>query len=142
MAPVVISALIVGFIAWAIMLSRQQSQRKKEAIASLQEEKESLSAFSIHALVEAEVADLGLAEIDGAKDIPAEILLKTWNTSQHIVAKCRSRESLRFTTAEGVQPGNATERDVDLVCDDPEGALSPESNDAAVEPPAETDDDR
>ncbi|KAA3637836.1 MAG: hypothetical protein DWP92_07205 [Armatimonadetes bacterium] len=109
----------MGFVTWAIMLSRQQSQRKKEAIASLQEEKESLRAFSIHALVEEEVADLKLLEIDGAEDIPVEVLLKTWNTNQDIVAKCRSRESLRFTTAEGVQPGNATERDVDLVCDDP-----------------------
>jgi len=79
MAPVLISALVVGFIAWAIMLSRQQSQHKKEAIASLQAEKESLPAFSIHALVKAEVADLRLFEIDGASGIPVEVLLKTWN---------------------------------------------------------------
>ncbi len=139
MAPVLISALVVGFIAWAIMLSRQQSQRKKEAIASLQAEKESLPAFSIHALVEAEVAELGLSEIDGASGIPAEVLLKTWNTSQHVVDACPSRASLRFTTADGVQPGDATDGDVALVCDASTAANVTDPDDDATQPPAVAD---
>lgn len=119
MVPVLIGAGVIGFIAWAVMLSRQQSQRKKEAIASLQAEKEGLPAFSIHALVEAEVTDLKLSEIDGANGMPPEILLKTWTANQHIVSLCPSRDSLQFTIADGVQPADATEDDVTLVCNDP-----------------------
>lgn len=114
-----IGVVIVGGIVWAILVSRQQAHRKKDAIMSLREEKERLLGFNIHALVDAEVEDLKLSEIDGASGIPPEILLKAWRSHHHIVAGCSSRTSLRFVVAEGVRAGNATESDVTLVCTDP-----------------------
>ncbi|MEZ5175381.1 MAG: hypothetical protein R2823_04165 [Acidimicrobiia bacterium] len=109
---------IVAFVAWAIALSRRQSERKKQAIASLQEEQEQLTPFDIHALVDAEVADLGLRAIEGSDGIPSPILLKVWNTSADVVKRCPSRDLLRFVVASGVAAAEAADTDVTLVCDD------------------------
>lgn len=114
-----IGVVILGGIVWAILLSRQQAHRKKDAMTSLREEKERLVGFNIHALVDAEVEDLKLSEIVGASGIPPEILLTTWRAHQHVVTGCSSRANLRFVVAEGVSAANATASDVTLVCSDP-----------------------
>lgn len=114
-----VGVVILGGIVWAVLLSRQQAHRKKDAVTSLWEEKERLVGFNIHSLVDAEVEDLKLSEIDGASGIPPEVLLKTWRAHQHVVTSCSSRTSLRFVLTEGVGAANATEADVTLVCSDP-----------------------
>jgi hypothetical protein len=109
--------LVIGFIAWAIRLSRRQSAAKKEAIAQLAEEQEQLSSFDIHALVRAEVDDLGLRTVNGAEGVPDSVLLKTWNQSTDTVNGCSSRDLLRYVVREGVDPTVATDDDVELICD-------------------------
>jgi hypothetical protein len=114
---VLIVIVVVVFLVFGIGLSRRQSERKKEAIQDLQREKEALGSVSIQALVEEEAADLGLAGISGADGIPTVILLKVWKSNSSLVERCPSREQLRYQLAEGVDPQNATEPDVTLVCD-------------------------
>lgn len=117
--PLVVTALVViGFIAWAVRLSRRQSAAKKEAIAQLAEEQEQIAAFDIHALVKAEVDDLGLREVAGAKGVNDSVLLKTWNQSRDVVDGCSSRDMLRYVVKDGVDPSEALDDDVQLVCAD------------------------
>ena len=117
--PLIITRVVViGFIAWAIHLSRRQSATKKEAIANLQEEQDRFPAFDIHALVRAEVEDLQLREITGAAEVPDSVLLKAWNESQDVVRGCPSRDLLAFVVSDGVESSAALDADVTLICTD------------------------
>ena len=117
--PLIVTGLVViAFVWWAIRLSKRQSEAKKEAIAQLAEEQEQLAAFDIHALVRAEVDDLGLREVNGATDVADSVLLKTWNQSRDTVSRCSSRDMLRYVVREGIDPTTALDDDVELVCDD------------------------
>jgi len=130
--PIVVTVLvIVGFIAWAIQLSRRQSANKKAAIAELAEQQEQLAGFDIFALVDAEVAELQLKEIEGSSEIPASVLLKQWNQSSELVSNCPSRDMLRYVVRTGINPAEATDDDVDLVCDDLAGSMPVEPEPAA-----------
>lgn len=115
---VVIVVVVAGFMAWAVSTSRRQSERKKQAIADLQEQQEQLATFDIHALVADEVDDLRLREIIGSAQIPDSILLKSWKQSQSVVQGCPSSDMLKFVVADGVDSSAATGDDVVLVCDD------------------------
>ena len=103
---------------WAMLTSRKQSQKKKQAIADLQAEQDQLVVFDIYALVADEVADLRLKEFQGSTGVSDSVLLKLWNQSQSVVEGCPSRDMLRFVVADGVDPTAATDGDVTLTCDD------------------------
>lgn len=125
--PLVVTALAVaGFIALAVRLSRRQSAVKKEAIAQLAKEKEQIAAFDIHALVRAEVDDLGLRDVAGAEGVNDSVLLKTWNQSRDVVDGCSSRDMLRYVVRDGVDPSVALDDDVELVCADSAPSSTPE----------------
>ncbi len=54
-AAISIGLVLVVFLAFGIVLSRRQSERKREAIDDLQREKEALAPVSIQALAEEEM---------------------------------------------------------------------------------------
>ena len=114
--------MLVVFVVFGVILSRRQSERKREAIADLQREKDSIAPVSIQALVDEEVDDLGLRNIPGAEEIPSVVLLKVWKSNSSIVTRCPSKDLLRYTVAEGIDPAMASEPDVALTCD---GELAP-----------------
>ncbi|MDA2979160.1 MAG: hypothetical protein O3B42_05285 [Actinomycetota bacterium] len=118
MPVVFVVVLVAGFMTWAILTSRRQSEKKKLAIADLRAQQDELAEFDIHALVAAEVADLRLKEVRGSSGVPDSVLLKLWNQSDAIVGSCPSRDMLKFVVAAGVDPAAAVDGDVTLVCDD------------------------
>ena len=118
MIPAIMLA-VVGFLIVAAMLSRQTTKAKKRAIADLEAEKESVGKFDIFELVESEIDALGLLEIAGAQDVPHGVLLKVWTDSEDVVTSCAGREHLRYVVSEGVDPEQATDGDVSLVCGQP-----------------------
>jgi hypothetical protein len=118
MTAVLVIVLVAGFMTWAILASRRQSEKKKLAIADLQAQQDELAVFDIHALVAAEIADLRLKEVRGSAGVPDSVLLKSWNQSLSIVESCPSRDMLKFVVAAGVDPTAAVDGDVVLVCDD------------------------
>ena len=117
MTALVILVVVVGLIAWGYIASKRTSENKKAAIAELKVQKEQIEPFDIHALVSAEIADLGLRDISGAAGIPASVLLKTWKEGTDIVDGCPSRDLLSFVVTPGVDPSEALDSDVSLVCD-------------------------
>lgn len=106
---VIIVIVVVGGM---IMLSRSGSQRKKEAIADLQREKDSLRTPDILELVEQEVSESGITELPGAEGIDPVVLLKAWKRDREDCAK----QTGRFVIADGVEPSEATETDVAFEC--------------------------
>jgi hypothetical protein len=116
MTGLIIFAALVGFIVWGIIASKRTSANKKDAMADLKIQKEQIQPFDIHALVSAEIADLGLRDIDGASGIPASVLLKAWKESADIVNGCPSRDLLSFAITPGLDPSEAMDSDVALVC--------------------------
>lgn len=93
---VIAAALALGALLFVgIVLSRQTSRRKREAVASLEAERAALASPSILDLVMAEVEDLGLREIAGSTDIAPDVLLRVWNDADESV-KARDRSELRF----------------------------------------------
>ncbi|MCB1245900.1 MAG: hypothetical protein KDB69_01380, partial [Acidimicrobiia bacterium] len=115
-AIVIALAVLFGF---GIVLSRRASERKKEAIADLQREKEALAPVSLRSLAEDEARDLGLPDMPGADGIPPVVLLKVWKEAALIRERCASPDDLRFVLADGVEPENAVEPDVRLDCSGP-----------------------
>lgn len=124
-AGVLIVIVVLVFLIFGVVLSKRQSERKREAIKDLQREKEALGPVSIQALAEEEAAELGLSRIAGAEDIPTVILLKLWKSNAVLVERCPSRDQLRYQVTEGVDPAQATERDVTLVCDGESTKVTP-----------------
>lgn len=116
-SAVLIGIVVVVFLIFGVVLSRRQSERKREAIQDLQREKEALGPVSVQALAEEEAAELGLAGIAGAEGVPAVVLLKVWKSNSSVVERCPSRDQLRYQVADGVDPAQAAEPDVTLVCD-------------------------
>ena len=110
---------VVAFLVVAAMLSRQSTKNKKRAIAELEKEKESIGTFDIFELVESEVRSLGLADIDGALDIPHGVLLKAWSDNQEVAESCHDRAHLRYVVTDGIDPQDATDDDVTLECTQP-----------------------
>jgi len=105
---VVVIVVVVGMI----MLSRSGSQRKKEAIADLQREKDSLHTPDIFELVEQEVTESGITDLPGAEGIDPVVLLKVWRRDGDDCAKGEGS----FVVVEGVEPSAATETDVTFDC--------------------------
>ena len=109
----VIVAGVVAFVVVAIVLARNTSSRKKQAIASLKEEKAAVGHYNILDLIDEEVKDLDLRSIEGSDGLPPDVLLKTWTDSPHVHDV--DRDSLRFEVADGVAPEDAEREDVTLV---------------------------
>ena len=121
---VITVAGILAFLVTGIVLSRISSSRKKEAIASLEDEKKAVGRYSIVDLVSEEVDDLGLRSIEGADGLAPDVLLKVWTTTASVHDCDRAR--LRYVTVADVEPGEALPDDVKLVCDDEPSGASPE----------------
>jgi len=121
---VVTAAAVVAFLVTGIVLSRITSTRKKEAIASLEQEKKAVGRYSIVDLVAEEVDDLGLRSIEGADGLPPDVLLKAWTDTKSVHDCDHSR--LRYVTDPDVAPGEALPKDVKLVCDDPPSQPPPD----------------
>ena len=112
-----IIALVAAFVVAGIVLGRQTSHQKKAAIADLKREKEALAQTDIFDLVLEEIEDLGLRSIEGAEELQPGVLLKTWRDHSEVVEGCPDRSNLHFEVADGVEPSEATDEDVTLVCD-------------------------
>jgi mannitol-specific phosphotransferase system IIBC component len=132
----VIIAAVIAFIVVSIVLARSTSSRKKQAMASLEEERKAVGRYSIVDLVDAEVSDLGLRSIAGAEGIAPDVLLKTWADTPD-VHDCE-RDHMRYELAPGIAPGDADVGDVTLVCDshgssnagtdEPDGGTEPDGS--------------
>jgi len=109
--PLIIIVVIVVIVVM-ILLSRSGSQRKKEAIADLQREKDSLQTPDILELVNQELSDSGITDLPGAEGIDPVVLLKVWKRDSD---DCEEGEG-NFVVVEGVDPSAATEADVSFVC--------------------------
>lgn len=109
--PLIIVVAIV-VVAGMIVLSRSGNQRKKEAIADLQREKDSLHTPDILELVEQEVTESGITDLPGAEDVDPVVLLKVWKRDGDDCAKGEGR----FVVVDGVEPTAATEADLTFEC--------------------------
>lgn len=109
--PLIIVVVIV-VVGGMILLSRSGSQRKKEAIADLQREKDSLRTPDILELVDQEVRESGITDLPGADGIDPVVLLKVWKRDR---GDC-GEQTGRFVVAGGVEPSAATEADVVFDC--------------------------
>jgi hypothetical protein len=115
--------LVVGF-----MLSRATARQKKEAIASLEAERNALASVTILDLVIAEVEDIGLRSIDGSDGVAPEVLLRAWNDARERT-KQLDHDRLRFVVVDAdrsgeLQPGDLRleERDGPSPTDHPAGS--------------------
>lgn len=106
---------LVAFFIVAIVLSRNSSRQKKTAIESLKEEKATVGNYDIMAMANDEIERLGLRSIDGARDLAADVLLKTWKDSPSF-HEC-DHSKLRYVVTDEVDHQNATAKDVHLECD-------------------------
>ncbi|MCJ7779786.1 MAG: hypothetical protein MUQ27_03075 [Acidimicrobiia bacterium] len=106
---IVVVIVVVGGMA---MLSRTGSQRKKEAIADLQREKEALQIPGILDLVNDEVREAGIAELPGAEGLDPVVLLKVWKRDREA---CGEGEG-RFVVSDGVEASAAKEANVVFEC--------------------------
>jgi len=109
--PLIIVIVIV-VVGGMILLSRSGNQRKKEAIADLQREKDSLRTPDILELVDQEVRESGITDLPGADGIDPVVLLKVWKRD---CGDC-GEQTGRFVVAGGVKPSAATETDVVFDC--------------------------
>ena len=122
---------VIEFVVIAVVLSRQTSARKREAMESLAEEKRLVGSYSIADLAEDEIAELGLRDIEGTEDLSSDVILKVWKDSAHVRQAC-DREHLRYVVADGVDPREAHVMDVHLECTSPnQSAVGDAGNDAA-----------
>lgn len=119
--------LFVGMV-----LSRQSSRQKKQAIASLEAERAAVTTPSILELVNEEVEDLGLRDVPGAEGIPPDVLLRAWRDAPEELRHAE-RDLLAFAVDPDADPASLQAGDLELV---PASDLPP------TEPPSDdTDDD-
>ena len=108
-----IAIIVIVVVGGMIMLSRSGSQRKKEAIADLQREKDSLHIPDIIELVNQEVRESGITELPGAEGIDPVVLLKVWKRDREDCGEGTGG----FVVTGGVEPSEATETDVAFGCE-------------------------
>ena len=105
--------VVIVVVGGMIMLSRSSSQLKKEAIADLQREKDSLHTPDIIELVNQEVAESGITDLPGAEGIDPVVLLKVWKRDR---SDCGDQPG-HFVVADGLEASAATETDVTFLCE-------------------------
>lgn len=103
---VVVVALLAAVVVVGLVLSRMSSSRKKDAVASLEAERKAVESQSILDIVAAEVADLGLRDIEGAEEIPPDALLRSWSDAGPTM-HAEDRSHLRFVVPDEVAPKDA-----------------------------------
>lgn len=111
-----IVAVVLAFVVLIVVgftLSRGTAQRKKEAIASLEAERNALASVTILDLVIAEVEDLDLRSIDGSDGVAPDVLLRAWNDASDRTRQL-DRDRLRFVVASGDGSGELQPGDVRL----------------------------
>jgi hypothetical protein len=113
---IVAIALLIAFVVTGVVLGRQTSNRKKEAIESLKAEKAALRSVSILDLAREEIEELGLDRIPGTEDLATDVILKVWKDAGQEIRDC-DRSELRYVIADGIDPHQASVRDVRIVCD-------------------------
>lgn len=116
MNGVIIAAVLgIGALLFVgVVLSRQSSRQKKQAVASLEAERRAIGNHTILDLVVEEVDDLGLRDVEGAGDLGPDVLLRAWNDAPPDV-RARDRSELRFTLREGVETSDPGPEDVLLL---------------------------
>ena len=115
---VVVVALLIAVVVVGVVLSRMTSQRKKDAVESLEAERKAIESQTILDIVAAEVADLGLRDIDGSADIPPGALLRGWSDADPTL-HAEQRSHLRFVVRDGIGAEDAEIGDVRLERSDP-----------------------
>jgi hypothetical protein len=101
-------------------IERPKRMTKRERkLEKLREFEESIPPRpTLEELIEAEVRDTGVDEIPGGDGLTIPVRLKVFHRDTHVRAGC-AEGGLRFLVTEGVDPAEATEDDVLLVCDVP-----------------------
>jgi hypothetical protein len=110
---ILITALAVIIV--MVLLSRMGKQRKKEAVADLEREREAVKAPDIIELIQAEITELGIDRIEGSDSIDPSILLQVYRRDEVI---CAEDSSLQFVLADGVDPSDADLDTLSLRCDE------------------------
>lgn len=100
---------------------QSKRQRRLEQIRAAEPE---FTPPSIEDLIDAEIADAGIDQIQGAAGIPPAVLLKTYRRDEDVARKCPTGK-LQFVIAEGVDAAAAEVEDVALRCDASPGPDSP-----------------
>lgn len=112
---IIASVLGIGALLFVgVVLSRQSSRQKKQAVASLEAERKALGSHTILDLVVEEVDDLGLRDVEGAGDLGPDVLLRAWNDAPPDL-RARDRSDLRFALRPGVETSDPRPEDVLLV---------------------------
>ncbi|MGI9585922.1 MAG: hypothetical protein ACR2N7_10070 [Acidimicrobiia bacterium] len=109
----IVIAVLFTFVVIGVVMARSTSSRKKQAVESLKAEKEAVGHYSILDLVSEEVDERGLRSIDGADDLPPDVLLKVWKDAENYRGATPNDE-LEYVVADGVEPKDATPQDVSL----------------------------
>lgn len=115
---VVVVAMLVAVVVVGVVLSRMTSRRKKDAVESLEAERKAIESQTILDIVAAEVADLGLRDIQGSADIPPGALLRGWSDADPAL-HAEQRPHLRFVVRDGIRAEHAEIGDVRLERTDP-----------------------
>lgn len=104
------TAIIVGALGVAVLLavglvlSRQSSRQKKQAVASLEAERAALGSHTILDLVDEEVEDLGLRSIPGAEGRGPDVLLRAWRDAPESI-RASDPDHLEFIDADAGDEG-------------------------------------
>ncbi|MCP3998354.1 MAG: hypothetical protein GY722_25315 [bacterium] len=94
----------------AIPIPASASKRQRRILSTLEPDPEIPTLMD---LVREEVADLGLEDIPGATGLSRPVMLKAFR--RDALADC-SHDTREFVVTDGVDPANALEADVELVC--------------------------
>lgn len=105
---------VIGVIVVVALLSRQQSRRKKEAIADLAREREALKPPDILELVNEEIKDAAIGNLPGAEGVDPTVLLKVWKRDGGGCPKGQGS----FVVSDGTTPEEATEDTLKFKCGD------------------------
>ena len=115
---VVVVALLVAVVIVGVVLSRMTSRRKKDAVESLEAERKAIESQTILDIVAAEVADLGLRDIQGSAGVPPGPLLRGWSDADPAL-HAEQRPHLQFVVRDGIPAEDAEIGDVRLERSDP-----------------------
>ena len=111
-----IAATLIAVVVAFVLISNMQSKRKKEAIADLDRERESLKTLDMLELVNEEVEETGIGNLPGATGIDQTVLLKVWKRDRGDCAEGQGS----FVVEDGTVPEEATADTLRFECgDDP-----------------------
>ena len=110
----------------------QRMTRSQRRVEQMRASMPDIPKLSIEEIAKAEADDLGLGDVPGAEGLPVNVQLLVWRRDEDTRERCEG--TVRYVTADGVAPGDATPDDVRLECDgvlrDPEASPQDESDDS------------